>query len=290
MRQAAVENQDRLTDVAFWDEQYDPAAPTLPVRPRSRARRFLRKVIGPTLLGLMQDYRGFLTWDVIYPRYLPHRRGARILDVGSAPGAHLVQLHKVFGFEPYGVEYTTRGTELNKTLFQLSGLDPDHVVHADFFAPEFQAQYRGYFDVVLSRGFIEHFRDVHSVVAAHLNVLAPGGILLVTIPNLRGINYWLTWFFQKDLLAVHNLSIMTRSDFGKLFETGELTPLCCDYFGAFSFGLVYAKPHSLRGKILAAFVQLQPLLNAFFRLVFKPGRAEHRWFSSNLVFIGQKTR
>jgi SAM-dependent methyltransferase len=283
----------RLTDVDFWDRQYDstadvPQAEGTGPRSRSRVRRAVRKILSPKLIALMQDYRLYLLWDVIYPRFLRHRSGARVLEVGSAPGDHLVQLHAAFGLEPYGVEYTAHGADLNRQVFQRNGLDPAHVLHDDFFNPAFQDRYRGSFDVVVSRGFIEHFEDLAPVIDAHVNVLAPGGTLVVTVPNLRGINYWLTWFFQRDFLKVHNLSIMQRSTFARLFERDDLASLYCDYFGAFNVGLSYPKPNSVKEKILTGLRQAQPLLNALYRLAFKPGQAEHRWLSSYLIFVGRK--
>jgi len=80
--------QGRLTDVDFWDRQYDstarpydstahiPQAEGTGRRSRSRVRRAVRKILSPKLVALMQDYRLYLLWDVIYPRFLPHRSGA----------------------------------------------------------------------------------------------------------------------------------------------------------------------------------------------------------------------
>jgi 2-polyprenyl-3-methyl-5-hydroxy-6-metoxy-1,4-benzoquinol methylase len=70
--------------------------------------------------------------------------GAKVVEVGSAPGEHLVRLKQRFGLTP-----------------------------------------REAFDVVLSGGFIEHFTDVAAIVQKHLQLLKPGGRLVVMIPNLK---------------------------------------------------------------------------------------------------------
>ena len=284
------EDHERLTEMAYWDSQYDPAALSVAPSARRRTSGWLRKLLGPKTVELMREYRDYLLWDVTYPAYLPHGAGVTVLEVGSAPGTHLVQLRQSFGCEPYGVEYTPRGVELNRKLFELHGLDPAHVIHADFLSDAFQTRFRGCFDVVLSRGFIEHFSNVAELVAAHVNVLAPGGLLAVTIPNLRGINYGLAWFFHRQVLPMHNRSIMNRDAFAKLFDMEGLIPLYCDYFGAFSFGLFNTSPGSYKRRVLAICMKAQLLLNAAFRLLFKPGRAEHRCFSAHLLFIGRKAR
>jgi len=283
-------SQDRLTETAYWDSLYDPAAASTAPRPPSRTKALLRRLVGPKVRELVQDYREYLVWNTVYPQHLSGRKGARVLEVGSAPGTHLVQLHQTYGLECYGVEYTPRGAELNKRVFQRNGLDPAKVIQADFFSPEFQARYRAYFDVVFSRGFIEHFRDVDGVVSAHLNVLAPGGLLFVSIPNLRGINYGLALLFCKERLPLHNLTIMKRERFSKLFDVKGLTPLHCGYFGGVNLHIVDTTTTRLKRLGLAVCAKAQLPVNLAYRILRKRGGAEHPWFSSHLVFLGRKER
>ena len=129
-------------------------------------------------------------------------KGAKVLEVGSAPGWHLVRLNQTFGFIPYGIEYSESGVELNREVFILHNINPDNVIHADFLSDEFHEQYKGYFDIAISRGFIEHFTDIEDIIEKHINLLTKGGYLIVSIPNLRGANYILTWLFHRELSFV----------------------------------------------------------------------------------------
>jgi len=43
------------------------------------------------------------------------------------------------------------------------------------------------FDIVFSMGFIEHFSDLDSIVGKHVELLKKHGILLLGVPNYRGI-------------------------------------------------------------------------------------------------------
>jgi 2-polyprenyl-3-methyl-5-hydroxy-6-metoxy-1,4-benzoquinol methylase len=52
---------------------------------------------------------------------------------------------------------------------------------------------------LVSWGLIEHFTDTESVISAHVNLLKPGGILIVSIPNLRGFNRWQVERWAADL-------------------------------------------------------------------------------------------
>jgi len=143
---------------------------------------------------------------------------------------------------------------------------------------------------VFSRGFIEHFRDVDGVVSAHLNVLAPGGLLFVSIPNLRGINYGLALLFCKERLPLHNLTIMKRERFSKLFDVKGLTPLHCGYFGGVNLHIVDTTTTRLKRLGLAVCAKAQLPVNLAYRILRKRGGAEHPWFSSHLVFLGRKER
>ncbi|HNA96843.1 MAG TPA: methyltransferase domain-containing protein, partial [Chitinophagaceae bacterium] len=99
----------------------------------------------------------------------------------------MVRLNKTFGYEPYGVEYAEAGANLNREVFRQNGLDPNNVIRADAFSEEFLSRYEGYFDLVISRGFIEHFTEMDKVINMHLRLLKPGGKLIVTIPKLTGV-------------------------------------------------------------------------------------------------------
>jgi SAM-dependent methyltransferase len=299
MRADGVPNQ-RLTEVGYWDgvhagedqvwtqSQVAPGREPGPALARAHLKSGLKKLLGARLLASMRAYDHYLLWEVILPMYLGGRPGAKVMEIGSAPGEFLVRLNERFGLVPYGIEYSPRGAELNRRLFATHGLDPDNVIQADFFAPEVHERYRGSFDVVLSRGFIEHFRDVEDVVGKHLNLVRQGGLLVVIIPNLRGVNLALSWLFHREVVAMHNLDIMARDRFAALFPGDQVEPLFCDYFGTFSFYLFNTRPGSLMRLPLAACTRAQLLLNALFRLVLKDRGGDSPWFSPNLLFVGVK--
>ena len=106
--------------------------------------------------------------------------GAAVVEIGSAPGEHLVRLSETFGLVPYGIEYSAAGVEVNRAVFAARGLDPENVIQMDFFSDECLLSCRERFDVVVSRGFIEHFADAAQVVDRHLELLKPGGLVSST--------------------------------------------------------------------------------------------------------------
>jgi len=258
----------KLSPKEFWNSKYDGKFSRH--KRASLERKLNRKrFLGQKISEYMGSYDQYLLWDVIYPKYMPKTREAKVLEVGSAPGKYLVRLSKTFGFIPYGVEYSESGVELNREIFALNNINPANVIHADFLSDEFHNQYKGYFDIVVSRGFIEHFTNVEDIIQKHINLLVKGGRLFVTIPNYRGINYFLQWFFNRETISVHNLDIMEKEKFLKLFENEQLSSLYGDYWGTFNFGLFSAKKKIPLRLVLNFCKELQLVFNIVFRLLLK---------------------
>ena len=108
------------------------------------------------------------------------------------------------------------------------------------------------------------------------------------IPNLKGINYFLTWLFNKKLIPKHNLSIMDKNNFSGLFDNLRLVPVFRDYYGIFNFGLFQAKARSFSCFILQFCYKVQRGLNFIFNTLFKNRNITNRYLSSHLLYIGIK--
>ena len=248
----------------------------------------IKKLLGRDMLERMTNYDDYLLHEIIFKTYLPQNKGARLLEVGSAPGLNLVYLDHTYAFDVYGVDYSEVGVKLNRETFAANDINPDNCIHADFFSESFQERYRQLFDVVYSYGFIEHFTDAEDVIAKHVNLLKPGGRLIVSVPNLRGFNRLMLTVFNKENLDIHNLDLMKKSRFRRAFARPDLAPLHCDYYGTFSIYLAFAREGSLLRLPLSALYKVQPLLNLCFRTVLKRRGAESSFFSPHLIYVGTK--
>ncbi len=118
-------------------------------------------------------------WNLVYSeRYdtfeellPPNRR--RILDVGSGPGFFL--LHgKQRGWQTLGIEPSAQAAAHSREL----GLE----IIEDFLTEEI-AKRVGTFDVVHMSEVLEHIPDPRRMVRLAQNLLAPGGLLCVVVPN-----------------------------------------------------------------------------------------------------------
>ena len=258
---------DILSEKQHWDlvhqhHQTPAGKPTAGLAGKRKSWRrqsmaWLKRRLGQrAVTWILQTHHDHLYWNAIVKKYLPDLRGARFLEVGSAPGETLVKHQQVLGCVPFGVDYSEPGIEANRQVFSAHRLDPNNVICADFFAEAFQAEHRESFDVVFSAGFIEHFTDAGRVVDHHLNLLKPGGYLIIGIPNLRGLNYLLLRIFYKELLAIHNLDIMRASAFAQLFNTEKVERLFSGYYGTLSLDIVAARDDSPLRFVLTAMKKL----------------------------------
>jgi SAM-dependent methyltransferase len=268
-----------LSEQSYWNSLYTER----PVR-----RAVLDKLADK--LPFIRSFGEHVIWNVLLKEYASNGLGLKALEIGSAPGNNLLMLHKLYGYEPFGVEYTEQGYNVNKRNFELHSIDASHVIHADFFTQEFLERYAGQFDLVMSVGFIEHFEDPRSVIEKHIRLLKTGGILLVTIPNLQGVNLRLVRFFDERAVAIHNLHIMNEQSFKMLFSRQCLSTLYCGYVGQINFGL-FSTPSRLKNPILLVLKVFQIVLNMLFLLFYShatPRRENPSW-SPYLVYLGKKT-
>ncbi len=278
------EKPGALSDKEYWDSVHAGRKGTgAPVYVRAA-----KKILGPSTIEMMRSYEDYLLWKVIYPTFLPSGEGIRAIEIGSAPGRHLVRMHGELCCEVWGLEYSPEGAAANRELFARSGIDPGHVIEANLFDDGLSSRFGDRFDIVLSRGFIEHFSDPGKAIERHLQLLRPGGTLVVSIPNMRAANYLQALLFNRRLIPLHNREIMRMKNFESLFDHGRLETVFCSYYGTYKADLFIHRRGPLTKLAGRAAEAAQAGLNLFFRLVLRDRGLETSAFSPNLLFIGKK--
>lgn len=126
------------------------------------------------------------------------------IEIGGFPGVFCVEAQRRgldstlldFYIDPPVVRELERVNELPSGAIQL--------IEADFLSYRPSRRY----DVVFSAGFIEHFENTREVLACHVELLADGGLLFVTVPNFRGLNGLVQRCFDAANFRAHNTAAM----------------------------------------------------------------------------------
>ncbi len=271
----------RLSPESYWNSVYDR------LNPAEKSSSSFSSTLKEKIKFYTRDYSNYLIWEFLFKKFLPKSDKIKTFEVGCAPGKYLINFKNYFGHEPYGVEYSEKGTEITRDNFSRAGLNDKNIIFADFFDKNFQEQNKGLYDVVFSRGFIEHFDNVDQVVKDHLNLLKPGGHLVILIPNLQGLNYYLARFLNRTSFDLHNTSIMEKNKFSKIFSENNLTGLYSNYVGYFSIGL-FNTDKKWKNILYRIFLVLQRPADFFMRVFFGNILIRNRYTSPYLLFIGIK--
>src|SRR5690606_35855060 len=146
--------------------------------------------------------------------YLFHEELATIIDqegvktaieLGGFPGYYSVFLKKYFNLDVTLLDYFVH-CPITHALLAANQLLPNdiHIIETDLF----QYTPEPHFDLVLSCGLIEHFKDTADIINKHIAFLKPGGTLFITLPNFRSLNGWFQKHFDKENYDKHNIQCM----------------------------------------------------------------------------------
>lgn len=211
---------EHLTEAEFWDAYWAnlklPSAHT-----RRPGQLYINEILD------------------IFARFVPRDRSLRMLEIGGAPGTYLAYLHELTSGEIHCLDYSEVGCQKARENFKLLGIDA-HVHHADLFSDSLDLPP---YDVVYSLGLIEHFPDRSDVVAHHLKLLKPGGILILGVPNFLGINLFFLNRLAPELLDAHELSTMDLRTWPGFEREHNLQVKFRGYVGGFEPGVFARYPN-----------------------------------------------
>jgi CMP-N-acetylneuraminic acid synthetase/2-polyprenyl-3-methyl-5-hydroxy-6-metoxy-1,4-benzoquinol methylase len=144
---------------------------------------------------------------------VPDGRAPRFLDVGCSTG-FVVEAAKTAGWEAIGIDLNPSAIEYGRSR----GLDLRTVAleSADFAPGSFDAV--GLFDVV------EHLLDPARTVTTAVNLLAPGGILFLYVPNYDSASRLLMGANAHFIWPTHHLNYYTPSTIRDFLLRHRLVP------------------------------------------------------------------
>jgi SAM-dependent methyltransferase len=167
--------QDAKTDEGYWTGLWSAAQLPPPFDPGSA------------------DYLG-KRYHEVFERHLPKSNGdLELLELGCATSRWLPYFARHFGFRVSGLDYSEVGCDAARQILDRDGV-AGTVLHGDAFNPASDLENR--FDVVISLGLVEHFRDTGACLRSFARFAKPGGHVITTVPNIAG---WLG-VVQKHLI------------------------------------------------------------------------------------------
>lgn len=150
-------------------------------------------------------------------------RGLRVLDVGCGSGVHGAELFNLQGHRVVGVDLSEASIEKAKTrLAEAYVADVTQPGRYPFYG-------RQYFDVVLFSDMLEHLADPLDVLMRHYHLLAPGGQVLISLPNVAIWNVRLALLLGRfeysdtGTLDRTHMRFFTRGSFYRFLGDARLT-------------------------------------------------------------------
>jgi SAM-dependent methyltransferase len=171
------------------------------------------------------------------------------IELGGFPGYYSIFLRKYLDVNTTLFDYFIHPDILRKVLTR-NGLNEDDItlIEADLF----QYQPKEKYDLVLSCGLIEHFKDTKDIIQRHLEFLKPEGTLFITLPNFRGVNGWVQKTFDRDNYLKHNIDCMDPELLKNTLKDLGLMVVQSSYIGKYS---VWLENKSQKSILTKAFIK-----------------------------------
>lgn len=139
------------------------------------------------------------------------------------------------------------------------------------------------YDIVLSDGLVEHFKDSNKVFENHVKLLKDNGLLIIGVPNIKKSIFY-NFFSKLNQKSYQSFRNVTVFELEQLVKKNKLQVLFCNYLGIVNLGVINSFSFSKIGKILHVY------LNYFVDLFLKKSKIklESKTFSPYIFLIAKK--
>jgi trans-aconitate methyltransferase len=167
--------------------------------------------------------------DTVEP-FLREYKSQRWIELGSSPGHISCLLYRRIKFLPFGIDYSPQAHLYSETMASYANITPTlfQTDIREFIAPE-------PFDVVMSYGLVEHFEDPEEVLDFHYKYCRKGGLIVVTIPHFRYLQFSYHYLFDRSDLSRHNVAMMNLETFKTFAKKQSLEVCFLGYVGRINF-------------------------------------------------------
>ncbi|MDR1054255.1 MAG: class I SAM-dependent methyltransferase [Prevotellaceae bacterium] len=143
---------------------------------------------------------------IIYSSYIRHFQNKKsFIEIGGFPGINAAYFYKNVCKDVTLLDfYIDKKIVNNLETYNQIPVNTIQCIESDFLKFENDR----YYDIVLSVGFIEHFKNTKDIIECHVKLLSDKGSLLIILPNFRGINGFLQYISDRKHFKAHNLNSM----------------------------------------------------------------------------------
>lgn len=156
----------------------------------------------------------------------------RLIEVGCARSQWLGYFARYHKLEVDGLDYSPVGCDMSRAMMQRDEVKGE-VFCADVFS--LPNSLLGRYDVVVTFGVVEHFRNTQEFIGRLASLLAPGGMIITVIPALHG----LAGLIQKRLdRKIYDLHVPLKSEMlSSAHEGNDIRPVLLRSAGFLNAGV-----------------------------------------------------
>jgi SAM-dependent methyltransferase len=216
---------------------------------------------------LIREVPRSILFSDLFESVVAGHRVRSALDLGGFPGHYCVFLEKYFGVQTTPLDFVIEDHVI-AAFREVNGLDPDSITVAEEDPLSWRPANK--YDLVFSLGLIEHFADTRKMIELHASSLNEGGVLLIGLPNFRGINGAFQRAFDPDNYSKHNIACMDPDLLASLCREQGLRDVRCWYHMKFGVWLEDPEGKSAAARLSVAVIRF--LGKVLFRLIPVTGR------------------
>ena len=169
-------------------------------------------------------------WDILFKTCKHDPK--TILEVGAYPGRFIAYVASKYSVKPTALDFNPDCKKIEKA-FKEMGVNDYEIIIDDIHSHIPREKY----DLIISMGFIEHFKDYEMILNKHVNMLEKGGAILIVIPNKRGLRKMYGLICDRKNLEAHNLKCMHKKTFYDFAFNNQLKIDYLEYFGGFQYSV-----------------------------------------------------
>jgi trans-aconitate methyltransferase len=204
------------------------------------------KAFWESRIGLIFNIKRDYIFGDILGKLIAQNNYKTAIELGGFPGYYTIYLKKYENMDTTLFDYFVHHGLINE-LLEVNGLKETdiNIIESDLFSYKPEKQY----DMVLSFGLIEHFKDTKAIIATHLPFLKDKGTLFITLPNFKSINGWVQRKFDRENYDKHYIESMDPALLASYCKELGLKDVESYYHGKFSLWLENKGTRSALAKV-----------------------------------------